>query len=353
MAIQNYRDCPVTIVIPGFHDLFQLFQVFNERVFHNTINIVYFETYQGGRVKGSKIKRVLHVFPDIIKERRYLKDTWNKYFAELAGCEVFFFSRGFSGFKFYLVKKLSKRNRLVYVSIGSLGPPYWSKYTPTNIVDLASLTISKLIYGRDIAMGKYPHIKGFSYIPDRFIEKEVKRVIDRAEMDEMMKNFDLSQFKVFDVGKYSVIYFDQDLIEVGYVSDGDTFKRELNSIFNILGKYFPENEIALKYHPGYPGDKTMIKIGDVLPDFIAAELLYNEDVKMYLGIFSRSIANVGKGSALSIADLVSFKSDKIRNQLKEMLIQSSKSKILFPESLDEFERIVIDLKEQVKSLEAC
>ena len=342
MVTHNYHDCPITLVIPGFHDLFKFYQAINERVFHNTINIVYFETYQGGRVKGSKIKRVLHVFPDIIKERRYLKEIWNKYFAELAGCEVFFFSRGFSGLKFYLLKKLSKRNRLVYVSPG---PPYWSKYTPTNIVDLASLTISKLIYGRDAAVGKLPRIKGFSYMPDRFMKKEVKRVIDGAEMDEMMKGFDLNQFKVFDAGKYSVIYFDDNLIGTSFIPDSDTFKRELNNIFNILGKYFPEKEIAFKYHPGYSGDETLIEVGDMLPSFIPAELLYNENVKMYLGIFSRSIAHVEKGLVVSIADLISFKSNEIRDAIKEELAEVSKSKILFPQSLDEFERILIDLKE--------
>jgi len=62
-----------------------------------------------------------------------------------------------------------------------------------------------------------------------------------------------------------------------------------------LSKYFPENEIARKYHPHSPGDKTMIKTGDVLPDFIPAEFLYNDNVKIYLSLFSGSIANVENG----------------------------------------------------------
>jgi len=128
--------------------------------------------------------------------------------------------------------------------------------------------------------------------------------------------------------------------------DKSKFGKELGRIFDILSKYFPEKEIARKYHPGYSSDKTMIKIGDVLPDFIPAELLYDDGVKMYLSVFSFSIANVEKGLAVSIADLISFKSDELKNRLKERLIQRSKSKIVFPESLDEFERILIDLKEQ-------
>ncbi len=346
VATHDCHDNSITLVIPGNHDLLKFFQVINERLFHNSINLIYLEPYHAGRVTAKGIKKVFHVFPDIIKERRYLKRIFDKYFAELKGCEVFFFGRGFCAYTFYLIKKLSKANRVVYISSYPPQVTLIRKYTPTNIVGLASLIILKLIYGRDIAKGKLPHIKGFSYMPDKFMEKEVDKVIDGEERNEMMKDFDLSQFKIFDVGNYSVIYFDESPIESGYITDKNTFRRELAETFDILSKYFPEKEIARKYHPHSPGDKTMIKTGDILPDFIPAELLYNENVKMYLSIFSASIANVEKGLAVSIADLISFKSDESRNQLKEILIQMSRSEILFPQSLDEFERMLIDLKEQ-------
>ena len=250
---------------------------------------------------------------------------------------------------FYVVKKLSKRNRLVYISSypTQVTP---SQYTPTNIVDLARLIIIKLIYGRDMAMGKLPPVKGSPNMTDKFMEKEIDRVIEGEERDEMMKDFDLSQFKIFDVGNYSVIYFDQNLIGSPYITDKNTFRRELAGIFDVLSKYFPEKEIARKYHPDYfRSDKTVIKIGDVLPDFIPAELLYNDNVKMYLGAYSSSIANVERGLVVSIADLITFRDDETRNQLKGILLRMSRSKILFPQSLDEFERILINIKQQIKA----
>ena len=155
-------------------------------------------------------------------------------------------------------------------------------------------------------------------MPDKFMKEKVDRVIEQEEKNETMKDFDLSRFKIFEVGNYSVIYFDDSLFEAGYITDKDVFKRELSEIFNILAKYFPEKEIARKYHPGYPGDKAMIKIGDVLPDFIPAELLYNDNIKMYLSPFSFSIANVEKGLAVSIADLITLKDEKIKNPLSQV-----------------------------------
>ena len=217
-------------------------------------------------------------------------------------------------------------------------------YIPTNIIDLAYFIIRKLTYGFDIAMAKRPYKEGVPYIPDRFIEKRVDRVIDWEEKNEMMKDFDLSQFKIFDASNYSVIYFDSPLVGVGYVTDGDTYRRELTEIFNVLCKYFSEKEIARKYHPNFPSDKTMIRLGDVLPDFIPAELLYNENIKLYLGFSSYSVAHVGKGVVVSMIDLISLKNDETRNRLKGAVTQESRSEILFPKSLDEFERILISIK---------
>jgi hypothetical protein len=343
LVTHNCRDCPISIVIPGNHDLFKFFQVINERVFNNTINLIYLERYLPRRAEAKGINKIFHVLPDIIRERRYLGGIFDQYFAQLQGCEVFFSSRGFNCYSFYLIKKLCKRNRLVYISTIPPQVPPMQKYIPTNFTDLASLIILKLTYGWDITLGKFPHLKGFAYVPDKFIKEKVGRVIDWKEMNEMMKNFDFSQFRIFDTDNYSIIYFDDGLIEGGYVRDREVFRRELSEIFNILAKYFPEKEIARKYHPGYGSDKTLIKIGDVLSDFIPAELLYNDNVKMYLSAFSFSLANVEKGLAVSLADLITLKDEETKNQLRQILITMSKSKILFPKSLDEFERIVSEV----------
>ena len=113
-----------------------------------------------------------------------------------------------------------------------------------------------------------------------------------------------------------------------------------------LSKYFSEDEIAFKCHPGSSNDNGLIKIGTELPSFVPAEMLYSDNVKMYLTVSSYSIVNVEKGLAVSLVNLISFKDDITRSNRKQILIQNKKSKILFPESLDEFERILMNLKEQ-------
>lgn len=340
LATHNWRDRSIAIIILGNHpDLAKFFKVINEKVFHNILDILYLDNYQSRRAGASKIKKVLYLLPDIIGEKRYLNSFFNQNFAGLKEAEVYFSGKGHGTYAFYLLKKLGKTNRLVHVYAPDEILPI-EEFIPTNLTDLADLIINKLIYGFGITMGRLPHTK-FPCIPDNFLNRKVAEIINHEARNEMLKDFDMSRFKeIFDAGNYSLIYYHQDLVKAGYVSDSDAFKREMTEIFNILSKYFPENEVALKYHPCYPGDKTMVKFGMVIEDFIPGEFLYNDKVKMYLSSFSVALANVENGLAVSVADLITLRDDETRNHLKELLIKRSRSQILFPKSLEEFEEIV-------------
>lgn len=154
IASRNCHDCPITIVVPGNHDLFKFFQVINERVFHNIIELIYLTRYCARWVKAKGINKLFHVFPDIIKERRYLKGIFNKYFVESKGAEIFFSSGCWCPCTFYFLKKLSKRNRLVHICDPSTDGKRLEMFTPTNIINCATLILLKLVYGRGINMGK-------------------------------------------------------------------------------------------------------------------------------------------------------------------------------------------------------
>ncbi|MFC1903338.1 hypothetical protein ACFLW9_00415 [Chloroflexota bacterium] len=347
LVTHNWCHRPVTIVIIGtLTDLYKFFQIINEKLFNNKINIIHFKGYQPRRARANKIKRLLYLLPDIVKEKQYLKKLFDKNFAGLKEAEVYFSGKGSGTRIFYLLKKLCKANRLVYMHCPGEELTI-EEFTPTNLIDFADLIINKIIYGFEIVMGRLPYTH-FPCIPDKFLKREVAETIDHTARNEMLRDFDLNRFKeifAFD-NEYRVIYFHQDLVDGGYVPDRDTFKRELTEIFNVLSKYFLENEVAIKHHPSYPGDKTVIEFGEVIDDFIPGEFLYNDKVKMYLSPISAALANVEKGLAVSIADLITFRDDKTRNQLKEHLMRMSRSQIVFPRSLDEFEKLLIGIKEQ-------
>jgi hypothetical protein len=339
---------PVTLVIPGFKDLYEFIKSINNRVFHDRLEIIFIEPFKPRRAKAAGIRKAFYVLPDILQERRFLKDIFNRYFTGVAGAEVLFLSRGYSGLKIYLLDKLSKSNRLVFWGV-AYGPPDMEHYSPANLHDFINLVIWKLTYGSESSLGKLPYNKGFIFTTDRFMNKKVPRVVPEAEINEMMAAYSPEPYKVYNAGNYDVIYFDDGLIEAGYVTGTDVFKQELDRVFSILARHFPAERIAYKYHPGAPENRSFISTGTMLPSYIPAELLHNDHTKMYLSVFSRSIANLNHGLAVSIANLITFESETAKKSMKTDLIQVSKSRILFPESLDEFERIVVELSNSVKT----
>ena len=210
-----------------------------------------------------------------------------------------------------------------------------------NFSDLAALIAMKLIFGLDITLGKYVGAR-FPSIPDSFMKKKVGRCCSPEERDEKLKGFNLGKYRVFGAD-CDVIYFDHE-IERSWISV-DTLKMEISGVFDILLKYFPHDRIAYKNHPRHNGNGSL-KAGVILEDFIPAELLSVRRVKIFLSVWSSSITNVDGCTAISLINLISLKDDTIKEEIKRGLLQKSKTGILFPRSLDEFERILIDISEK-------
>jgi len=340
---ENSDTGRLILVFLGFTDLFRLFQLLNERLFQNRLRLMYLEAHTPRWATAKGPGRLLWVLPDIIRERRSVKATFETFLTHVENSEVYFFSRGFNGAKLYLLDKLRRKNRLVYVT--PKGPPHMVRHRPRTAAELGKLIIWKLTYGRDAVLGRLPIVKGFFYIRERFIEKKVSQVLDEAAADRILEGFDLDQFRVFDARNYRVIFFHEDLVGVGYVLSEDLWRQELGTVFAIVKKHFSPKDIAVKFFPGYLGD-TQVVDGciDTIPSFLPAELLYRNGSQLSVAVFSRSIANLRSGLAVSIADLITFKNEHIRNELKENLRVASRSEILFPQSPAELDRILVDFK---------
>jgi len=340
----------VTIVIPEFPDLTKFMEITNHNNFKGKLGIISFKSYY---------PKTLRIVPNILDIRDYKRTIYGRYFSDMENCEVYLFAAHFNGIKVYLIKQLAKHNRIIFVASSPL--THIKPYIPKTIKEYLQIIIWKLAYAKEVWMGQINSgHKGFLYTPDKYIRNISSQIITGEERDQLFEALNIDEFRKkwwtrtclpFSIPSiynnllyYSVIYFDEDLVSAGYLPDSNTFRRELGSIFDILNKYVPQNEIAIKYHPGYSGDEILVKVGGILPSFIPADLLYNDNVKIYLSICSTSIANAKNGIVISLADMITFKDNRKRDSLKEGLIQISKSTILLPKSLGELEGILINLK---------
>lgn len=344
-------DAPVTIFITGLKDLYYLFQIINEKVFNNSLELIYYPQYKRRLTEARGIKKLLYYLPDILGERRHMKQFYNKYFAQLEDATVMFSTPGYTGIKIYVLRRLRKKNKLVYRDTGGLF--HMGKRSPRSLREIATLLYYKIVYGIETQLGQFPSVNpwstGFPLMPDSFMKNSVNNVIDWSNRSEIMADFPWEKYNIFDTSEHKVIYFHQDWVG-RYVPDRDIFSRELNDIFNVLLRHYPEEEIARKYHPGHELNKDVIEIGEELPMYIPAQILYSDKVQIYLGISSSSIVNVRGGQAISIINLISLNDENIRERYKERLIRDSRTQILFPKSLEELEQILINLgKSRLKS----
>ncbi|MBI4595536.1 MAG: hypothetical protein HY730_04055, partial [Candidatus Tectomicrobia bacterium] len=269
---QEHTEAPPIVFIPTLEDLYRLFQLINGKVFSNKLELIYYPPYAPRWATAKGIKKFLSLLPDILRERRHLEEFYNRHFARLEGAEILFPSPGYSGAKIYILNRLRKRNRLIWIDPG---PPYMGKYFPRNLRDLATLLIYKLVYGKDVQLGRFLPVdpwSKFALLSDSFMKNSVDSVIDWSRRDEIMEDFPWEKFRVINTGSYKVIYFHQDFVN-RYVPDRDTFSRELKSIFDIVLRRYPEKEIARKYHPGHEFNKDVIEVGEELPAYIPAEFL--------------------------------------------------------------------------------
>jgi hypothetical protein len=329
----------MTIVVTGLDDLFHFFREINVKCFNSELDLIKINNYYSHGATARGIMRLLHVIPDIIREKRSLRENFNKYLAGFEGCDVFFSSRAFGGLTFYLVKRMSKRNRVVHISAQR---PDIQERSPRNLADFAHLIKARLVYGPEFSMGTYAgYPMQVLFIPDRSLQKVVDRTIGWEEHGKWTKDFDISPFRVFGTGSYDVIYFGHSVSPL--MVSPDTLNKTLAGVFEVLRRYFPKSRMACKYHPGHKNDNADINLGTVLPSFVPAEFLYSDEVIMYLSIWSASLAGVKKGLPVALMDLFPFENEELREPTREQLIKMSHSKILFPKSLAEFEKLVAEV----------
>jgi hypothetical protein len=332
------QEIPVKLFIFGNPDLHRFFNQLNETIFENKISIQYYDVFPSAQPHGGLLKRIGYYLKDTCRRKAYYRRISHRHFAALSGAAVFFFTRYMSPYNYYFLNRLSGKNEITYICTLDY-PDLVEKYHPGNILELLSLWKLKVTYGHGITYARFPHAK-FEYLPDKFIAGKTDHTFSLEATDNLLKDFNFEEFRVFDSRQFQVLYFDQPLITSGRIADTAVFRRELDAIFTILNKHFSDDKIGLKYHPVSHTDKSFIKTGVILDDSLPAETLYHPNIKLYLSFCSSALANVEKGLTVSLLDLITFEDETAKGFIRETLIRRSRSAILFPQTLAELERII-------------
>lgn len=188
LAQQNYRTRPVTIVIPALSpDLIKFIRITNRSNFKGKLDIISFKNYY---------PKIFGIIPNILDIRDYERKIYERYFYDTKDCAVYFFSPHFNGVKVYLIKRLAKHNRLVYVDSSSLGSA--RRYRPKTPLGCLRLVIWKLTYAKEVCMMQLTNT-GYRYflsLPAQYIKRISSRVIDGEERDWLFEGaLDMDEFR--------------------------------------------------------------------------------------------------------------------------------------------------------------
>ena len=328
----------ITIVVLNHYNLYRVFLDISEKVYNNDIKIKFIERFQTKSNKSEKFFFISKLF-EIFREKKYLANQFNIHFKNIKNNSIYFSSRHFSDYGFYIINYLAKNNKIIYIPSPDADLLPTTRKISFKPKRLINLMLNKFIFGVRISETEYiSHI--FPFMDNYFIKKNVDKTISISERENMINCLSMEKFNIWNKEEFSVLFFGHNALNIR--SSKTEFEKSLDEVFNILCKYFKENKIASKYHPGRVND-TIVRKGVILDDYIPSEFLYSNSTKLYISIYSSSLASIDDGVVISLIDLIANKDLNLKEEVKKRLIDMSKVKIKFPRTLGEFEKIVKDV----------
>ena len=281
---------------------------------------------------------------NILKNRVYINSILSN--LNIYKNDVYFSSIGFTTFGFTLIKKVSNpTNNLIHFSDPGCDVYDLKDRKPKNLKELVLLLIHRFIYGNELSLGDVGRKLNREYffkISENFLKKQVNLSIDKIIRKKIQFNISISDFSFFKKTNFKVVYFDKDMIRDS-LCQPETYKLNISKVFEIISKYCKSNELIRKYKPMRSTDnnKKIINYGLIADDYIPAEMLYSNKVKIYIGITSMAMSNIKSGIIISIVNLINFKDDNKKNRSILNLEKRKKVKhIFYPHNLNEFESLI-------------
>ena len=325
-------------MIVGNKQLFTLFSQINSTHFGNMINLQFVP------VHTPNLKLTLNGLTKIQKFKKRNKQLYNGMKNTYKDFDIVFFSKEFTSLGFYILDKLRPDNRLIHVPDPGCDVYQMSDRKPSSLKELVKLMFMMFLYNRHLRLGSAGRKlrSGFYKISDPYIEKNIDLKVAIDERKQLQQNFEIDKFTVAENKSYKIVYFDKDLVRDKLCEEA-TYARELNDVFSIVSYYCESNELAKKYKPNRTSkwNREQISYGDIVPDYIPAEMLYNKDVKVYIGSTSMAIANIPYGNIISIVFLFTFIQPELRDRsVANQELRKLGGTIHYPKTLSEFETIL-------------
>ena len=326
------------IIVVGNQLLYRLFSEVNSAYFDGSINLQFFS------VPEPNIKLTPSWLINIVMYKRRNRQISMQLAEIYKDFDIVFFSKEFTSLGFYFINKLRRTNRLIHVPDPGCDVYEMSDRKPANFKECIKLLYVKSLYNRHLQLGSAGRkIRGSFYkISDPYMAKYVDVTVPVDQRDQAQTGFEISKYTVAANKAYSIVYFDKDFVRDSLCVE-EVYQNELDKIFSIISNHVESSTLAKKYKPNRTSDRNRdrIQYGNMIPDHIPAEMLYRNDVKIYIGSTSIALANIPRGNVISIAYLLTFIQPEWRERsIANQELRKVGNTIYYPRTLNEFESLL-------------
>ena len=215
--------------------LYKFFSEINKEHFNNKVKIKFIPKY-------STIYNNIFIKYLLIADKIFLYKYYRLTCRHIAGYTVYFFSKSFTDYGYYYLKKLHSNNKIIHIQDPGCDIYNIINGKPNSLKSLFQLIYAKLLLGKNIVYGDTGRqgFHNFFTISEKYYNKIVERIILQDERDELQSNFTLSKYALTKYSKLKVIYFDKDVVKDGLCDDLQ-FQNEIEKIFQIISKFVQNN----------------------------------------------------------------------------------------------------------------
>lgn len=244
---------------------------------------------------------------------------------------------------FYLAKKWSKKGNVYFNNLERSFNIYReNKYLDLSFLARTSLRyLFKIFLGFDLIFLEVNSAPVFG-INDKFLEKNK---IKKLSLNKNLRELQLDAMRKSHIKQKGC---DNLIITQGSlpgIVNEESVKKMYKSLLLLPSKF------AVKHHPGVikiekSGDilfKGLFRNCDELPDYIPAELLFNNVKKSIISIYSTSLipaSQLEHIKAISLLELVKWNNPSYKKEVKNFLIKESNNGIIFVKSFGELNTLL-------------
>jgi len=293
------------------------------------IKLIHFEKIRATVTTLDEVFRLKETLDGVITKMNFKKK------------DKFFITANVSSYdSYYLAQELAKRGQVYYKNTDVTFKIYKAnRFNPIFIRGMAVKSLLKIVMDLDLIYRDKREDPALG-IDDLFLNRNnIKLYLPNRKSEELI-------IEALKKNKLNYKTFDNIIIDQGPMPEiikFETIKKMYKDLLKLPNKF------ALKKHPGQSKDPTYSFFYEIfdgceeIPSYIPAELFFSNVKKNVVSIFSIALtiaAQLKHLKAISLLDMVSWHNKSFQKECRELLIETSNDKILFPKNLKELKEML-------------